>query len=129
MLWSFFFTWAFELSSCFVICGGWLKTRGLLAMCDMRRLFASEMKLQIAGMIVRKKLIQIPPVNILFLKKNWKFGHLLITSIEDWKLKLYSVHIIWRPQTANIVRWFEIEFPRWLQPKVNTRPAGQLWTL
>ena len=35
----------------------------------------------------------------------------MLTSIEDWKLRLkfYSVHIKWRPQTANIVRWLEIE--------------------
>ena len=48
----------FELPSCFVICWGWLKTEGLFAMCDMRRLFASEIKLQIAWKIVRKNEIK-----------------------------------------------------------------------
>ena len=88
MLWSFFFTWFLSsLVVLFVICWGWLKTRGLFAMCDMRRLFASEFILQIACKIVRKNEIKKNVVNISFLKKNWKFGHLLLTSFED-KLKI-----------------------------------------
>ena len=74
----------FELPSCFVICWGWLKTRGLFAMCDMRRFFASEIKLQIAWKIVRKKWNKKNVVNISFLKENWKLDQIYCAWLIKW---------------------------------------------